>query len=367
MKILVVGHSLVVDSNRKFWSVMAGTQNTEVTLILPEKWNSNLVNEVSYTLNPEIDKNIKNAPIPVYFKGNGSLYFYHLIKFFKLLNSTKFDAIIVTQETWSFSALQLGVLKTFTKNRRTNAYLSLCQNIKKEKLKFAHPLERFITSFYKKIFYCETAICDVLTWKKINNPTAYWPFSFDGELYHKTVSQLETQKTLRLGYIGRLSEEKGIDTLLTAFEKLKKEMPIELTVAGNGPLKDKMSGDGIKFLGTIPHNKAHLFYQDVDIIILPSKTTTFWKEQFGRVIIEAVASGKPVIGSTSGAIPEVLSHIGIKNIFHEGNAEALAEQIRLLSNQMKKNEWPQIFDEYYKNNQQFSHASVAKKLFAEIQ
>ncbi len=364
MKILVIGHSLVVDSNRKFWSVMANTQHADVTLVVPEKWKSNLVNEIAYSFNQEIDHNINNIPLPVHFKGNGSFYFFHILKLYKILCSQKFDAIIVTQETWSLSAFQLGLLKYFSKNRTTLAYLSLCQNLKKKKLSFAHPFERIVTSFYHKLFYCDSSIRDVLAWKKIKNPTAYWPFSYDGDLYEKKITS--KPPLLRLGYLGRLSQEKGIQTLLDAFEQIKKEIPSELVIAGNGPLKDKMNTPGIRFLGTIPHNKAHLFYHEIDLFILPSMTMPFWKEQFGRVIIEAVASGKPVIGSNSGAIPEVLSHIGLDTIFQEGNTQSLIEQIKTVWQRMNGSNWEHEFEKFYEKNQRFSHVSVAQKLLEDI-
>jgi glycosyltransferase involved in cell wall biosynthesis len=66
----------------------------------------------------------------------------------------------------------------------------------------------------------------------------------------------------------------------------------------------------------------------LDVLILPSRTTPHWKEQFGRVLIEAGACGVPVIGSDSGAIPEVIGEAGL--IFPEGRVTALVEAIRRL-------------------------------------
>lgn len=365
MKILVIGHSLVIDSNRKFWSVMARTQEADVTLVIPHQWKSNLINQITYSYNSETDASLNNITLPVRFKGNASFYFFVFFKLYQILNAKKYDAIIVTQETWSLSAFQVGLLKYFSKNKKANAYLSICQNIKKNKLRFLHPFERLVTSFYHKMFYCDSSICDVLTWKKIKNPTLYWPFSYDEELYQKTISL--NPSPLRLGYLGRLSHEKGIQTLLEAFTLLRKKMPIELVIAGNGPLKAELAGEGIRFLGTIPHSKAHLFYKDIDLFILPSLTTSFWKEQFGRVIIEAVASGKAVIGSNSGAIPEVLAQIGLKTIFEEGNTQSLIEQILLVEKKMNEASWDLEFEKFYQNNQKFSHTSVARQLCCDLQ
>jgi glycosyltransferase involved in cell wall biosynthesis len=67
----------------------------------------------------------------------------------------------------------------------------------------------------------------------------------------------------------------------------------------------------------------------IDALVLPSRTVPTWKEQFGRVIIEAHACGTPVIGSDSGAIPEVVGEGGV--IFAEGNVAQLAETIASLA------------------------------------
>ncbi|MBC7712069.1 MAG: glycosyltransferase [Rhizobacter sp.] len=366
MKILVIGHSLVVDSNRKFWSVLALEQQVEVHLVVPDEWNSNLVNTLKYQQSPAIDKNLKIFPIPVYFKGNGSFYFYKIFQLYKILKNEKYDAIIVTQETWSLSAFQLGFLKKLTKNAMTPAHLSLCQNIIKPQLKFAQPFERLVTSFYDKLFYCDSAICSVLDWKKIKNHTSYWPFSFDSDIYKRSIN-VHT-KTLKIGYLGRISEEKGMRTLLTAFQELRDEnkLSVKLIIAGNGPLKDLAQGNGIEYLGVLPHNQAHLFYQKINVFVLPSLTKPFWKEQFGRVIVESVASGVPVIGSSSGAIPEVLSKIGLKTIFEEGSVSDLKEKIIKLWEEMNTESWPREMDQYFQNNMQFSHKAVAQKIYNEI-
>jgi len=63
-------------------------------------------------------------------------------------------------------------------------------------------------------------------------------------------------------------------------------------------------------------------------VVLPSCTTRVWKEQFGRILVEAMACKVPVVGSDSGAIPEVVGDAGL--IFPEGDAAALAECLRQL-------------------------------------
>jgi glycosyltransferase involved in cell wall biosynthesis len=67
----------------------------------------------------------------------------------------------------------------------------------------------------------------------------------------------------------------------------------------------------------------------LDVLALPSRTTPRWKEQFGRVLIEAMSCGIPPVGSDSGEIPNVVGDAGL--IFPEGNVNALADRLRTLS------------------------------------
>jgi glycosyltransferase involved in cell wall biosynthesis len=66
----------------------------------------------------------------------------------------------------------------------------------------------------------------------------------------------------------------------------------------------------------------------MDCLVVPSRSTPTWKEQFGRVIVEAFLSGVPVVGSSSGSIPELIGNDGV--VFPEGDGGALADALRHL-------------------------------------
>jgi glycosyltransferase involved in cell wall biosynthesis len=66
-----------------------------------------------------------------------------------------------------------------------------------------------------------------------------------------------------------------------------------------------------------------------DVLVLPSRSTPSWVEQFGRVLVEAMACGVPVIGSSSGEIPHVIGDAGL--VFPEGDVEALRGQLAMLA------------------------------------
>ena len=137
------------------------------------------------------------------------------------------------------------------------------------------------------------------------------------------------------GYVGRLVEEKGLADFL---EALALSGPrVRAVLVGEGPfegaLREQMARLGLESRASIlpARSPGHLapLMGALDALVLPSRTTARWKEQFGRVLIEAGACGVPVIGSDSGAIPDVVGGAG--RVFPEGNARELARHLDELS------------------------------------
>lgn len=120
---------------------------------------------------------------------------------------------------------------------------------------------------------------------------------------------------LVIGYSGRLETYKGVDVLLRAAAL---HPDAQLRIAGDGPQRAVLEElsvslgleDRVVFLG---HLGAELpaFYRDLDVLVVPSLPTRGWLEQFGRVVVEAMASGVPVVASRSGALPDVVGDAGI--------------------------------------------------------
>jgi glycosyltransferase involved in cell wall biosynthesis len=84
----------------------------------------------------------------------------------------------------------------------------------------------------------------------------------------------------------------------------------------------------VRFLGRVASMQMPGFYGSLDVLVLPSRTRPNWKEQFGRVLVEAMACGVVVVGSDSGEIPHVIGEAGL--IFPEGDAGALRRQLTRL-------------------------------------
>jgi glycosyltransferase involved in cell wall biosynthesis len=155
----------------------------------------------------------------------------------------------------------------------------------------------------------------------------------DSSLYHRRqITRITADFTV--GCIARLVPEKGVDTAIRAVAALG--APATLVVVGAGPSRPALEelarslgiGPSTRFLGPRDPDGVAAFLSAIDVLVVPSRSSAVWKEQFGRVIVEAMGCGTPVVGAASGAIPEVIADAGL--LFQEDDAVALAERLREL-------------------------------------
>lgn len=132
-------------------------------------------------------------------------------------------------------------------------------------------------------------------------------------------------------FVGRLSPEKGLDTLLEAWEKL--QVPCSLKIVGDGPLlplvqQAAQRSPKIEYLGRKSLPEVYDLLGDAMFLVVPS----LWYETFGRVVVEAYAKGTPVLVSNLGAIAELVIPEQTGFHFQAGDSSSLAATVdRLLS------------------------------------
>jgi len=117
------------------------------------------------------------------------------------------------------------------------------------------------------------------------------------------------------GFLGRLVPEKGLRLLTRALDAV--ETPWRALFIGSGPEESFLKqwaggrGDQVRIVTDVRHGEVPAYLNAFDILCAPSQTTRHWREQFGRMLIEAFASGVAVIGSDSGEIPHVIGDAGV--------------------------------------------------------
>jgi glycosyltransferase involved in cell wall biosynthesis len=142
-----------------------------------------------------------------------------------------------------------------------------------------------------------------------------------------------------IGYFGRIVQEKGVLDFVDALARLREEgVPATGLLVGSGraeaAVRERIERHGLsghtRMVGAVPHGEVSRYYRAADVVVVPSRTTAGWREWFGRVIIEANASGVPVVGSDSGEIPHVIGQTGGGLVFPEGDVGAMVDRLRTL-------------------------------------
>jgi glycosyltransferase involved in cell wall biosynthesis len=178
------------------------------------------------------------------------------------------------------------------------------------------------------------AAAEVLRAKGYAGPLSVVPqFGVDPEEYRPGKAP-RSPGVFVVGYAGGLVAEKGVDILLKALAGLEGRWEARLVGEGaEGPRLARLTqrlglAERVRFQGRVPSGAMPDFYRGLDVLVLPSRSRPNWVEQFGRVLIEAMACGVAVIGSTCGEIPQVIGDAGL--IFPEGDVEALRAQLARL-------------------------------------
>jgi len=336
MRVLVIDKTAGLKTAQERFRQLSRQEDVELHVLAPHLWmehglpvNASQLKPDGYTLHTG----------RVLWKGFYARGFYvtGLLRAFARSNP---DIVHLLEEPWSFFAYQAVQAARLTASRSKFIFYTW-ENIYRD---FDYPSRiPFIQRSIDRRLHRRSvaAMCaseqarSVLELKGFQGPIEVIPYGVDPPFLAESIEPAlpKGEGPFRLCYIGRFLKMKGLDILIEALGRVE---DCELVLIGAGEWEESMRAliarkelEGrVRILSPLPREKVPSYLASMDALVLPSRTTEGWMEQLGRVMIEAMAVGVPVIGADSGSIPEVLGDAGL--LYAEDTSPALAKSIESL-------------------------------------
>jgi glycosyltransferase involved in cell wall biosynthesis len=370
LRILTISKPYVASSYRSKLLELDKLGMFHLGMICPEQWATTPYEEDDFA------SKIWTRRLPIYFNGHNHFHMYRGLK--SAIKDFRPDIVNIEEEHYSLVTWQAYRLALAAKAK---PIFYTWQNIQKQYPFPFSATERFVFKHSSAAVAGNQEAADILRQKGYAGRLAVIPqmgvdldrFSYTGEkqaLQNKKRKNLDLpEKVFLITFAGRIVEEKGLQTIIQAFQALPEANHLRLLVLGDGPylkqlrnLVETLKEDRVIFRSQVPSKHVADYLKASDMMCLPSLTRPNWKEQFGRIIVEAMAAGAVPIGSSSGEIPNVIGNTGF--IFPEGDSQFLA-------NILLKTLQPQANLEHLRQlaqaraSEHFSNRTIAKS-FAEL-
>jgi glycosyltransferase involved in cell wall biosynthesis len=330
MRVLMISKACLVGAYQRKLEEMARHDDVELTVAVPPSWRDErgeIPLERTYTEGYDL------VVEPMRF--NGSFHTHYYPRLGRRIARTRPDLVHIDEEPYNLATAHATWLA-----RRPGARTLFFswQNINKHYPLPFRWIERYVLTHSDYAIAGNQASAQVWRDKGYGGPLAVIPqFGVDPEIFKPAEKKKDPGRGFVIGYVGRLVFEKGCDTLLEAAAALPGLW--RLVYCGGGPERERLErmarelkvGDRVFFDGWIPSTQMPACYRQLDALALPSRTRPNWKEQFGRALVEAMACGVPVVGSTCGEIPNVVGDAGL--ICEENDVVGLRRRLLQLQRQ----------------------------------
>lgn len=340
-KILSIGHSYIVGVNRRLVNEIARISDGkwEVHTIVPSKLNNDF-RHFEYSLEPTDICNI--SALPVYFDNPIHIMCYDW-RISKILQES-WDIVHCWEEPYILAGAQIAYLAPKTAKL---VYYS-CQNIVKQYQPPFNWIEDYSLTRANAIVGIGKTVVE--TWrtklehKNLQKPVVGIPLGVDLELFKPNphaknivdrICNWGGSSIPTIGYLGRLTPDKGLPLLLKVLDRLTAAVvPWRCLIVGKGPMENELKEwakrhpDRVRILTDVTHESVPDYINAMDMLVAPSQTLPNWREQQGRMLIEAMACDVPVIASDSGEIPNVVGDAGI--IVGESDLDGWVKAIQTL-------------------------------------
>jgi glycosyltransferase involved in cell wall biosynthesis len=313
-RLLTIGHSYCVELNRRLPQELARLGDWDVTAVAPERFRGDFGWHATASRSGEA---CRVVPVPVRFSRRMHTMVYGA-GLSRLLRQ-QWDLVHCWEEPYVISAAQIARAA----GRRVPLVFATFQNIVKRYPPPFNWIERSARSRADGIIAFGETARQVLEARGWPQPARTIPPGVDTDRFRPDRDQRDRLRhqfgwaddVPVVGFLGRFVLEKGLPILMEALERL--DQPWRALFVGSGPLDAELRawaggyGARVRVESGITHDAVPACLNAMDVLCAPSQSTPRWREQFGRMLIEAFACGVPVIASTSGEIPHVVADAAV--------------------------------------------------------
>jgi glycosyltransferase involved in cell wall biosynthesis len=328
MRLLMLSKALVHGAYQRKCEEIAALPGIELTVAAPKSWREPRVGEQRLERRYTAGYRLEALPI----RANGRHHLHHYPTLDRLVAAVRPDVFHVDEE-----AFNLATFLAFRAGVRAGARCCFFNwaNVDRFYPPPFNLFERYVFRHAAHGIAGNREAAAIVRKHGYTGPLSILPqFGVDPHLFAPREPRAADARFV-VGYLGRLVPEKGVLDLLDALSQLPDT--IALRIVGDGVLRPQIVSRAaqlgiaarIEFAPMVGSAQMPAELRKLDALALPSRTLPNWKEQFGRILIEAMSCGVPVVGSSSGEIPHVIGDAGV--IFPEGDAAALAAALRRLA------------------------------------
>jgi glycosyltransferase involved in cell wall biosynthesis len=328
MKVLMVSKALVVGTYQGKLEAIARQPGVELTVAVPPFWR-----EKGHDWRLERSFGVGYDLRLLAMRFNGHYHYHYYPQLDRLLDQVRPDILHFDEEAYNLST---WLASRVARKRSIPMVFFTWQNIQR---RYPPPFNWMERTVFDDAVLCQAGNADaaaIVREKGFRGPIEVIPqFGTDPELFRPVAAgTAPLDRPFTVGFVGRLIPAKGLVLLVDALAGMREDW--RLRIVGSGPEREAVGDharrlgvrERVTFLGQVPSTTMPEVLRQFDVLAGPSLTTARWKEQFGRMLVEAMACGVPVIGSDSGEIPNVIGDAGL--IVPEGDPVALRLALRNL-------------------------------------
>lgn len=316
-RLLTIGHSYVVAQNRRLAHEMAraGGGEWQVTAAAPRRFPGDLR---PIALEPLPGEACDLEPLDLWLASSPHLFLYRRLR---SVMKRQWDVVHCWEEPYVAAGAQIAALAP----RAARFVPATFQNIAKDYPPPFGSLERYVLNRADGWIAFGESVLDAQRPRRAyaRRAARVIPPGVDLQSFRPDAAARAsvrarlgwTDDARVIGFVGRFVPEKGLGLLLHVLPRLRAEW--RALFVGGGPMDDelrqfaRLHPGRVQVLTSIAHDDVPAHLNAMDVLCAPSRTTVRWREQFGRMLIEAMACGVPVVASRSGEIPHVVGGAGL--------------------------------------------------------